>query len=161
MEEYRKAQTRAMKITVGVLAGLALFEIAPPAVEAFLVWAGRNPDKVEQIAQEAVQTSSGNPTPAASSAPSATAQQLWTERGQIAKLITKEDTKLLGQFFGQGKRGALKELKEFYIPAGLTRETLERYAEIARRAINAGQDKSGVQADRLALIERALNEVTR
>lgn len=34
-----------------------------------------------------------------------------------------------------------------------------RNAEIARRAINAGQDKTGVQADRLALIERALKAV--
>jgi hypothetical protein len=46
------------------------------------------------------------------------AQKLWNERGKIAKLITKEDTKLLSEFFtqgGKGKLGQLKNLKDFVI----------------------------------------------
>jgi hypothetical protein len=53
-------------------------------------------------------------------------------------------------------RGKLKDLEHFKIPQELTRQSLERYAEIARRAVESGNDKSGVQADRLALIEKAL-----
>lgn len=84
------------------------------------------------------------------------AQKLWNEKGKIARQLTKEDNRVLREFFGQGTRGKLKDLKDFKIPPGLTKQALERYAEIARRAVESGNDKSGVQRDRLELIERAL-----
>lgn len=51
-----------MKATVVVLAGLAADQVLPAVAEAFLLWVSRNPQKAEQLAQEAVQASSGNPT---------------------------------------------------------------------------------------------------
>jgi RHS repeat-associated protein len=60
MEEYDKGQTRALKITVATLAGLSLTPTLKEAGEAFLIWAARNPDKVEQLGQM-LQESAGGP----------------------------------------------------------------------------------------------------
>lgn len=52
---------------VGGLVGIAVVLSAvygPQAAAAILAWASRNPEKVNQLAQEAVQASSGNPTSA-------------------------------------------------------------------------------------------------
>jgi hypothetical protein len=77
-------------------------------------------------------------------------------RREIAQDIGPEQVRLLRQFLGSGVGGARAAADNFRIPAGLTRETLEAYHEIARRTIKAGQDYLGVQRLRLALIEKAL-----
>ena len=86
----------------------------------------------------------------------ARAQEKWDKRGEIK--ISPEQTRLLYQFFGNGPEGAINRMNNFYIPRGLTRETLEKYAEIARRTINANKDTRGTQAERLKLVEKALKE---
>ena len=60
------------------------------------------------------------------------------------------------RFLGQSVEGAEARLRDFGVPSGLTRDTLETYAEIARRTVIAGRDVLGVQQLRLELIERAL-----
>lgn len=69
-----------------------------------------------------------------------THQKLWNEKGKIARQLTKEDNRLLREFFGQGTRGKLKDLKDFKIPQDLQNRALEWYAEIARRAVESGND---------------------
>lgn len=61
MEEYRKGQTRGLKIAVGVLAGIGAAEIASPVLEAFLFWAARNPDRVQQAGQMFLEGAGGPP----------------------------------------------------------------------------------------------------
>jgi len=63
----------------------------------------------------------------------------------------------LRDFFGQGLRGAQDRAANFRIPQGLTPDALQNYATVARDAIARGADKSGVQAARLQLVERALD----
>ena len=74
-----------------------------------------------------------------------------------AKYLNGEQLQLIQQFFGRSNPGAAARAANFEIPAGLTRESLEAYAEVATRAIAAGKDKLGVQAERLDLINRALD----
>jgi hypothetical protein len=62
MEEYRKGQIRGFKIAVVTLAAITIAPSIPTVIEAFLLWASRNPDKAQQLANDAVQASSGNPT---------------------------------------------------------------------------------------------------
>ena len=81
-------------------------------------------------------------------------------RSQIAHAIGPQQTELLRQFFGKGVRGAQAAEQTFSIPHGLTRATLEAYHEIARRTIEEGQDRLGVQRLRLRLVERALTEMS-
>jgi len=73
--------------------------------------------------------------------------------------ISTGERQLLRQFFGQGVKGAEQRAANFEIPEGLGRQTLEKYAQVARSAIEKGIDKTGVQAARLKLIERALEHL--
>lgn len=66
---------------------------------------------------------------------------------------------MLEKFFGRGVEGAKERSANFYVPSGLTRESLEAYGEIASRTIAEKLDKSGVQELRLQLVEKALREV--
>jgi hypothetical protein len=54
------------------------------------------------------------------------------------------------------KDGALARLQNFHVPEGLARDTLERYAELARRAIASNNDSLGVQELRRQLTLKAL-----
>lgn len=65
---------------------------------------------------------------------------------------------MLEEFFGAGIRGANHRLENFVVPKDLTAESLEAYAEIARRTIDEKLDKKGVQTLRLQLVEQALAE---
>jgi hypothetical protein len=56
-------------------------------------------------------------------------------------------------------QGAQKALEAGEIPAGLTREALMVYREIAIRQIARGADNNGVQALRLKIIEEALKKL--
>jgi hypothetical protein len=55
----RKAEGVGALVGLSILAGLR----APAAILALARWAAANPDKANQLAQEAVQLSSGNPAP--------------------------------------------------------------------------------------------------
>jgi hypothetical protein len=55
--------------------------------------------------------------------------------------------------------GAQRALETGEVPVGLTRQTLMVAKEIARRAIERGIDKGGVQAARLKIVEEALKKV--
>jgi hypothetical protein len=79
---------------------------------------------------------------------------------QINQLIGSEQRALLREFFGQGLPGVRERFRNFHVPAGLTTDTLLKYAVIARNAVlNANTlDKSGLQAARLRLIVQALRE---
>jgi hypothetical protein len=81
-------------------------------------------------------------------------------RGEIArKFISRAQKELLEEFFGQGVEGAQARIKDFRLPNGLTRETLEAYQEIAERVIAEGIDTIGVQALRLELTKKALAQI--
>jgi hypothetical protein len=76
--------------------------------------------------------------------------------------IVRPQLQLIRQLFkGQatGAEGARQALANLKIPAGLSRETLLAYAEIARRYVEAGRDATGVQAVRLKIIEEALKQI--
>ena len=81
--------------------------------------------------------------------------------GQISRGIASWQRDCLKEFFGSGVEGAEATLRNFKIPEGMARETLERYHEIARRQIKRGLDPLGVQRLRLRLVERALREMDR
>lgn len=80
-------------------------------------------------------------------------------RGGIARGIGPHQTQLLRDFFGSGVEGAEAKMRDFRVPDGLSRETLERYLGIARRTIEEGLDTAGVQRRRSELVERALDEM--
>lgn len=81
-------------------------------------------------------------------------------RGEVARnFITPEQRNLLEIFFGKGVEGASERFVIFFVPNGLAKETLEAYQEIARRVVAEKLDKSGVQALRLQLVEKALAEI--
>ena len=65
---------------------------------------------------------------------------------------------LLRAWFGVGPGGA-GSVNAADIPLGLTVPALRAYHEIARRLIAAGNDPLGTQAERVTLIERALEEL--
>ncbi len=56
-------------------------------------------------------------------------------------------------------QGAQRALQSGEVPAGLTRQSLLVYKELAQRAIERGADKLGVQAVRLKIIEEALKKL--
>ena len=58
-----------------------------------------------------------------------------------------------------GVQGARLALASRKVPAGLTRESLMVYAEIARRVAGTPKDKLGVQALRLQIINQALEKM--
>ena len=78
---------------------------------------------------------------------------------EINKIIGSSQRELLREFFGTGVEGAAQRAANFKVPQGLTRQTLEAYEELARRAINAGADKAGTQAARLRLLGQAYGVV--
>ena len=56
-------------------------------------------------------------------------------------------------------KGAQGALESGEIPAGLTRQSLLVYKELAQRAIERGADKLGVQVVRLKVVEEALKKL--
>src|SRR5205807_4027387 len=70
---------------------------------------------------------------------------------QLNGIIRGTQKQLLNKLFGQGMEGAQRALEIGEVPAGLTRQTLMVAREIARRAIERGIDKGGVQAARLKI----------
>jgi RHS repeat-associated protein len=63
----------------------------------------------------------------------------------------------INQMIGDGQRELLKEFFETgKAPEGLTDKSLQLYKEVAQRAIAAGKDQLGVQAQRLQMITSAL-----
>lgn len=66
---------------------------------------------------------------------------------------------LLTQLFGKGVPGAQQAWQSGTVPPGLTPDTLMRYHELARRAIDSGLDKSGVQIMRMQIVERILRSM--
>jgi RHS repeat-associated protein len=72
------------------------------------------------------------------------------------RFISNPDRALLREFFGKGTEGARARAVDFRIPEGLGREALTKYRQVATEAIESGIDKSGVQAERIKLIDRAL-----
>jgi len=77
--------------------------------------------------------------------------------GEVPKL-----RKLFGvlDYTGTPVQRAEEALKNFSLPeGGIDKEVLLRYAVQAQRAIDAGNDVSGLQAARLKIIERALQEL--
>jgi RHS repeat-associated protein len=78
---------------------------------------------------------------------------------QVKAIYAGTQKELLSQLFGRGTEGARLALSSGTIPAGLTREALLAYAEVARRAIEAGKDTLGTQALRLEVIKQALERM--
>ena len=76
---------------------------------------------------------------------------------ELGKSIPQSQKVLLRQWFGNNLSKAEEAETHFNPPQGLTQDTLEKYEEIAKRAIAAGNDTQGVQAVRLRLVERALS----
>jgi RHS repeat-associated protein len=77
-------------------------------------------------------------------------------RGQLARTISKSQTKLLGKLFGAGMAGARRALANPKVSQVLTNESLITYREIAKRVIAEGLDKGGQQAVRIEVIEKVL-----
>ncbi len=82
--------------------------------------------------------------------------------GELSKLISQPQRKLIHDFFGAGLEGAESAFQNLAkggnLPQGLTQETLETYRKIAQNAINGGIDIIGTQAARLKAIEEALKK---
>ena len=74
---------------------------------------------------------------------------------EINRRIGDEQRRLLKVWFGRGIAGTQTANDP---PDGLTRETLEAYHEIGRRAMEQGKDVMGVQFERITQIERALKQ---
>jgi RHS repeat-associated protein len=76
------------------------------------------------------------------------------------KPFTKEESRDLRDIFGQKATGADEVLRRLdegtgpTAPPTLSRETVDRYREIAREQIAQGKDSSGVQAKRLLILDR-------
>jgi hypothetical protein len=66
---------------------------------------------------------------------------------------------LLKQFLGDNIEGVVSRQADFEIPSGLTREALETYKRVAQAMIDAEKDSSGIQAGRIELVERALEQL--
>ncbi len=64
----------------------------------------------------------------------------------INRMIGNSQRELIREFFKSGK-----------LPEGLSQQSLKLYAELANRAIAAGKDGLGVQAQRLAQINSVLH----
>jgi hypothetical protein len=85
-----------------------------------------------------------------------------TSREINEKYLKGEQIELIREFFGTGLRGIAARKANFAIPPGLTRQSLEAYAEIARRAIANAKGNElllEVQGERLELIRRALEQL--
>jgi hypothetical protein len=68
-----------------------------------------------------------------------------------------ESTNTLNKIIGGPQRELLKEFfKTGKVPEGLSQRTLQIYKQVAQRAITAGKDQLGVQAQRLQMISNAL-----
>jgi RHS repeat-associated protein len=68
-----------------------------------------------------------------------------------------ESTNTLNKIIGGPQRELLKEFFETgKAPEGLSQRTLQIYKQIAQRAISAGKDQLGVQAQRIQMISNAL-----
>ena len=78
---------------------------------------------------------------------------------QLNGIIRGTQRQLLNRLFGNGVQGAQRALSSGEVPAGLTREALLVYREVARRAIEKGIDKGGVQALRIKVIDEALKKI--
>ena len=70
--------------------------------------------------------------------------------------FTPEENAGLRKLFGRGLKGAEDTLgrETIEIPEGVTSGTLKRYKEIAEDAIARGRDKTGVQKERIKIIDR-------
>ncbi len=77
----------------------------------------------------------------------------------LNSLIRGTQKELLSKLFGNGVQGARQALASGQLPAGLTREALLVYAEVAKRYIDQGRDATGVQALRLEIITQALEKL--
>ncbi|MFL6207267.1 MAG: RHS repeat domain-containing protein [Pyrinomonadaceae bacterium] len=64
MEGYRKGQKLGVKIGIATIGAFIITMEAPGIITAALGWAARNPEQATQIAEDLVQASSGNPSPA-------------------------------------------------------------------------------------------------
>jgi hypothetical protein len=85
-----------------------------------------------------------------------------TERelaAQGAKALSRAQRDLLKEFLGDNIEGVVSREADFEIPSGLTREALEAYKRVAQAMIDAEKDSSGVQAGRLKLVGRALEQL--
>ena len=73
--------------------------------------------------------------------------------------LTQEENIGLRQLFGNRLQGAEIMLKRdpIEMPEGVTRDTLERYRKIARKAISDGKD-DGVQKKRIEIIDRLVTQ---
>jgi RHS repeat-associated protein len=82
---------------------------------------------------------------------------------ELNNLLKGAPRDALGKLFGNGRQGALDALESLkaggQLPAGITRETLETYQEIAVRQIARGADVNGAQAVRLEVINEALKKL--
>jgi hypothetical protein len=84
------------------------------------------------------------------------------DTGQIARTFANVNTpsgRALREFFGTSLKGAQARALNFSIPCGLNEVTLRAYGYVAKRMIELGLDQLGVQAARLALVNRALQEM--
>jgi hypothetical protein len=77
---------------------------------------------------------------------------------QLNALIGGAQRQLLTKFLLRAEQGAAQRLRDFRIPSGLTRRTLEIYKEIAQRVVSKGPGAHGyeVQLKRLELVNKAL-----
>lgn len=73
--------------------------------------------------------------------------------------IGPDQRRLLRAWFGVGPGGAGSG-DAAKVPFGLTAHALRAYHEIARRLVSTDNDPIGTQAERIKLIEQALNQFT-
>lgn len=118
-------------------------------------------DKRYQVCQDR-DYSCCNPSNKSSETPYEVAKTPGQIGGELSKLISQPQRKLIHDFFGAGLEGAESAFQNLSkggnLPQGLTQETLETYRKIAQNAINGGIDIIGTQGARLKAIEEALKK---
>ena len=70
--------------------------------------------------------------------------------------VSGEQKTSIKEFFGKSHKGLDKLEKDFKLPDGLTKDTLQKYEGVATRQIQRGNDNNGLQARRLENIQKAL-----
>jgi RHS repeat-associated protein len=79
-------------------------------------------------------------------------------------IIGLEQRPFLKEFLGGGVKGLEERLRDFYVPDGLSRETLIRYRAVALHALEerpGDVDVQVLQRGRIEIIDRALRELGR
>jgi RHS repeat-associated protein len=149
LNEPQSAPPTLIKVALGIQGGILMSGMAVTAWESLIplvtkaVDLIRNPSVLEKL-ESRVNSIEESPQ-ALSDLKNATVDQL---KQFTTNLPASPNRDLLSKFFKTGD-----------LPQGLSKASLEAYKELAIRAVEAGKDKMGVQAQRIEMINRILEKM--